>query len=115
VKNFKSISSEILLVVILATALSTTIWGVFDYAKECSDTESDLRLSLKRKTDRISHSLFYPAWNLNLEEIDRSIMYEMESPTAFAIVLRNETGAVISGKLKSSGGQVVDFIDNSEN
>ncbi len=108
----KSISNEILLVVTLVTALSLTVWGVLDYSRNISEAIDDLRSGLVRKTERLSHSIVYPAWNLDREEIDRSIINELKSENTLAIILRDESGGVSAGKIKNAKGQIENYLDN---
>lgn len=110
----KSIANEILLVVLLVTALSLTTWNAFYYHRTTSDAESDLRSSLIRKTERLSHSIVYPAWNLDQEEIERSIINEIKSGNTLAVILRNEQGGIISGKIKTENKQIISNFMDSE-
>lgn len=110
--NTKSISNEILLVVLLVTALSLTVWGTFDYSRKLQQAENDLRDSLMRKTKRLSHSIVYPAWNLDQEEIERSISNELTSENTLAIILRDRDGWIIAGKMLNGDNQISTYRDS---
>lgn len=102
----KSISNEILLVVLFVTALSLTVWGAFDYYKNMGDAENELQNGLVRKTNRLSHSIVYPAWNMNQEEIEKSILNEMSDENTLAIILQKDDGEIIIGKIKTNNDKI---------
>jgi signal transduction histidine kinase/ActR/RegA family two-component response regulator len=77
-----------------------------------SRVDADLRSSLARKVNRLSNSLVYPAWNLNLEEIEKSIYHEIQSDSTFAIIVRKDDGTVLAGSLKTPQVQVVPYVDS---
>lgn len=111
-KKSNSISNEVLLTVLLVTALTLAAWGAFDYSRTLLEAEKDLHYGLARQTERLSHSIVYPTWNLDQDEIERSIDNELKNVNTLAIILRKEDGGIIAGKIKKDNNKASNYRDS---
>jgi methyl-accepting chemotaxis protein len=94
-------------------------FGVFSYVSYYTQRINDLDQTIIDSSDRLSHTLITPLWNLNRDEVQRLLEQDMKNRNIVAILV-NEDNEKIYGKIKEEGYyektdeniQIMDFIDS---
>lgn len=113
-RRFGNISQRILVVVILTTVSLMGVWGIFEYLGEQNRQLAQLQMNSSLIADRLTSGLINPVWNLNEDEIEKSISYEMQYPEVQAIMLIKDDGNFRSGKIKTADGEIIPLISNTD-
>ncbi len=108
------ISRKILAAVLLTTISLMGAWGIFEYLGEKNYQLAQLQKNSALIADRLTNSLIYPVWNLNDDEIEKTISYEMQYPEVQAIILVKDNGTLHSGKIKSKNGEISSIKSNPD-
>lgn len=106
-KLTESISSKVLGAVLLATVVLMGMWGVYGYVGQKRTQILQLQTNASLIAERLANSLIYPVWNLNHDEVDKTIAYEMQAPDVQAIILEKDNGEFYTGKIKGDDDKVV--------
>lgn len=78
-------------------------WGLVNFYYDKRDLYLDLRQHTEVATNRLSHALVNPVWNLDDDEIRRIINYEAQNDKIRAVILRGVDGHLLAGCIKSAG------------
>jgi signal transduction histidine kinase/CheY-like chemotaxis protein len=93
------------LLLVAASTLVLAAFSLYDYYAVKSARLSELRLLADGVTDRLSHILLSPMWNVDAKEMARIIETEMVNGNLLAVVVLDEDGrSVLAGKRRDGGG-----------
>ncbi|KUG27212.1 hypothetical protein ASZ90_002941 [hydrocarbon metagenome] len=92
------------LLLVVAFTLVLAAFSLYDYHAVKSARLSELRLLADNVTERLSHILLSPLWNVDGKEIGRIIETEQQNANIFAIIVLDEDGkSVLAGKRRDGG------------
>jgi signal transduction histidine kinase len=107
-KAFLSISVQILLAVLITVISVLGVSGVIELSLLKQRETKALQDKGALTADRIANSLAYPVWNLNKEETERVVLYEMGSADTYRILVFDENNALYVGKERGADGVIKD-------
>ncbi len=105
------------LIFILASSITIliSILAIIYFGFEKNILTSDLRTNSIQTANRLSNSLSYPLWNLNNQEIEKSISLEMSNPDIVAIVINDYANKnFLRGEKRDNQGNNIIFYPNKE-
>jgi signal transduction histidine kinase/CheY-like chemotaxis protein len=98
----KTISKQILASLLVTVLVVLGGMGYWDLKSTMRLERENLEHDQKNVADRLADSLVYPLWNLNQEEIKKTIQNEMVEVNVRAILLYDETGEFYAGMIRET-------------
>jgi signal transduction histidine kinase/CheY-like chemotaxis protein/HPt (histidine-containing phosphotransfer) domain-containing protein len=92
------------LILVAASTLVLAAFSLYDYYAVKSVRLTELRILADSVTERLSHVLLYPMWNVDTKEISRIIETEMVNGNLRAVVVLDEDGKTVLGGRRRDGG-----------
>ncbi len=89
-----------------------TAVGIYTYFSEETSALNKLEESLFKSTERLSNSLIYTIWNVNIEEVKKTIKLEIADEEVFSIIVRNENNKFYTGKIRDKDWNIIDYDNN---
>ncbi|MBN1982499.1 MAG: sensor histidine kinase [Chitinivibrionales bacterium] len=106
----KCVSHRLMSTVIIAVIVVSAAIGLFVFLDEKNKEQKKVKDEGLHLCERISDNLISPVWDIDEEQIERSIDLEMSGENVLAIVLRNEVHEFRLGKIKTEDWTVVDLV-----
>ncbi|QLA11947.1 hybrid sensor histidine kinase/response regulator [Desulfolutivibrio sulfodismutans] len=92
------------LLLVVAFTLVLAAFSLYDYHAVKAARMAELRLLADRVTERLSHILLSPMWNVDAREISRILETEMANGNLFAVIVLDEDGkSVLAGSRRDGG------------
>ncbi|MGZ3254485.1 MAG: histidine kinase dimerization/phospho-acceptor domain-containing protein, partial [Burkholderiaceae bacterium] len=98
----KTISQQILASLLVTVLVVLGGMGYWDLTSTMRIERQNLEHDQKNVGDRLADSLVYPLWNLNLEEIKKTIQDEMVEVNVRAILLYDDSGEFYAGMIRET-------------
>ncbi|MDQ7833513.1 MAG: response regulator [Desulfovibrionaceae bacterium] len=92
------------LLLVVAFTLVLAAFSLYDYHAVKSVRLAELRLLADTVTERLSHILLSPMWNVDAKEISRIIDTELKNGNIFAVMVLDEDGSSILAGRRRDGG-----------
>jgi nitrate/nitrite-specific signal transduction histidine kinase len=70
------------------------------------NSAENIRTDADQTVKRLSNSLVYPLWNVNNQEIEKSILFELSNRNIEAIVINDYNNKFLIGKIQNTEGKV---------
>lgn len=104
-----SISKTVVFSLITVTTLALALFGAMDYYRERARILDELNGSLKESTAQLSASLSNSLWNMDMAHVGKILESSMLNRRIYGVLVRDaDSGAIISGRVRSEGWNVVD-------
>lgn len=91
-----------------------TAVGIYTYFTSENTALNELEDSLFKSTERLSHSLAYTIWNINLKEAEKMISLEMTDEDVFAVIVKNDNDKFYTGKIRDKNWNIIDYDNTDE-
>lgn len=95
-----------ILVVLLTAILSG--FGVYQYRILRANALANLNMLADSTVERLSKSLLIPLWEFNMTQLEQGMLAEMGHEAIFAIIVNDEQGKLLRGKIRDPEGKIVD-------
>ncbi len=99
----KSISFKVLLALILINIIIMAGLGLYTYSVERDKSINALKKSAQKISERISHSMIHPLWNVLTEEVSKIIDYEMADQNITGVIVLDANHEYYTGKVRKAG------------
>ncbi len=114
-----SITTKIIITLVVSITAVSIILGIFTYNAQTKSLMVDMNLRMNRVLDRLCRLLVYPLWNINFDEVKKSIVLEMEEKHIISIIVRDNHEKIIQGICRDEKWKVIDCesvknLDNHE-
>src|SRR6185503_18435312 len=96
----KTISKQILASLLVTVMLFLGGWGYSEIQKTMRSQEENLRRDQHNIVERLSFSLVYPLWNLNLTETEKTIHNEAIAENVRGILVYDDSGVLYTGTIR---------------
>jgi signal transduction histidine kinase/ActR/RegA family two-component response regulator len=96
----KTISKQILASLLLTVMVFLGAWGYSEIQKTMRSQEENLRRDQHNIVERLSFSLVYPLWNLNLTETQKTIHNEAIAENVRGILVYDDSGVLYAGTIR---------------
>jgi PAS domain S-box-containing protein len=105
-KVFRSISAQIMLVVLLTVITVLAVSSIIELNRLKQRETRILQENGSLTADRVANSLAYPLWNLSQEETERVVLDELGSPDIYRVQVFDEDGSLYVGKIRGADGTI---------
>lgn len=110
----RTISRQILTTLLLAILIVLGGWSAFEIRNALVMEEMKLDAGARLVAERLAYNLVNPLWNINLEEVENTILYEIKSDMISAVIVLDEFGNIQAGKVELPDGRIENWNkDNS--
>lgn len=96
----KTIAKQVVASLLVTVLVVLGGWGYLELRRTMRLDQEHLRRDQRNIVERLAHSLVYPLWNLNLEEVEKTIHHEAVEEDVRAIVVYDESGALYAGTIR---------------
>ena len=107
----KSLSAQILALLLLALLGILGAWGAFELRRSYAAEHERYINSHHAAVERLAHNLVYPVWNLNRSEVDKTIRYEALDEGVDAILVYDDSNKLYTGLVRNALGQLETYDD----
>jgi signal transduction histidine kinase len=110
----RTISRQILSTLLLTILIVLGGWSAFEIRNALVMEEMKLDAGARLVTERLAYNLVNPLWNMNLDEVEKTILYEIRADMISAVIVKDEFGNIHSGKVELTDGRIENWNpDNS--
>ena len=105
-KSAKGITYKVVIILIISIVISVSCIETFYLLSRRSNIIKEIETNATLATERISYSVMYPLWNMNVSEVSRFISMEMTDPNIMAIVITSYDESLLAGQIRYPGTPV---------
>ncbi len=98
-----SISKKVILILSASIAILFIVMCALLFVSEKNKAEKTLRDTAQKTIERISNSLIYPMWDVELRQVTRTIDLEMSDRNIISIIITESAASENVGKIRSAG------------
>lgn len=109
----QSISRQMLTTLLLTIVIVLGGWSAVEILTVQHTEAVKLACEAQLASERLAHNLVYPLWNMNREEVEKDIMFELKATIISAVIVLDEAGNIYAGKFESPEGLVENWNRNN--